>query len=114
MFRGRMGERRGVEAGPSTLVPPPALYGGLPAPQPSGWTPETTADAEQHNTITEDNKVAVSDFTVLMFLVQLYVHPASDAHTDQIWSCSITTSRVSREEGGRSQDVQMGGATLGP
>ena len=109
-----MDGHRGVEAGPSTLVPPPVLYGGLPAPQPSGWIPETTADAEKNNTVTEDNKVTVSNFTVLMFLVQLRIHPASDAHTDQVLSRSIATSRVPKEEGGRSQATQMGRATLGP
>jgi hypothetical protein len=69
MSRNRLGEGRNARAGPSALVPHLVPYVGLPMLQPSGGISETTAYAEniQHNT--EEDKVAVSHFTVLIFLV---------------------------------------------
>jgi len=55
-------EYRNAEAGPSTLVPPPAPCVGLPMPQPSGGISETTADADNNQTPTEEDKAPVSDF----------------------------------------------------
>jgi len=54
---------RNPEAGPSTLVAPPAPRIDPPTPQPSGGTPdsETTADAETQQT-TEEDRTPVSNF----------------------------------------------------
>jgi hypothetical protein len=60
--RARRNEHRNAEAGPSTLVPPPAPHVGPLTPQPSGGISETTADAERRNTNTEEDKAPVSDF----------------------------------------------------
>ena len=54
-------EYRNAEAGPSNLIAPPILYSDLPALQPSGGLPETTADAENIQTITEEDKAPVSN-----------------------------------------------------
>ena len=63
MSRPRLNEHRNAEAGPSTLVPPPVPYVGLPTLQPSrGVISETTADAETIQTTTEEDKVPVSNF----------------------------------------------------
>ena len=56
--RARQYEHRNAEAGPSTLVLPPALQ----TPQPSGGISETTADAEKTQSTTEEDKVPVSSF----------------------------------------------------
>ena len=54
-------EYRNAEAGPSTLASPLVPYVGPPAPQPSGGKSETTADAENEQTVTEE-KGPVSKF----------------------------------------------------
>jgi hypothetical protein len=59
-----------AEAGPSTFAPPPFPYIGRPTLQPSGgMTSETTTDAETNQTLTEEDKVTVSNFSVLMLLM---------------------------------------------
>jgi len=59
----RRSEHRNAEAGPSTLLPAPVLYVGYPTLQPSGgMISETTADAENAQLITEEDKVPVSNF----------------------------------------------------
>ena len=58
----RPNEHRNAEAGPSTLVPPLAPYAALPTTHPSGGTSETTADADNNETITEDDTAPVSNF----------------------------------------------------
>ena len=55
-------EYRNVEAGPSTLVASPVPYVDLSTSQPSGGIPETAADAETTQTITEEEKTSVSAF----------------------------------------------------
>ena len=61
-FPVRQSEHRNAEAGPSTLVPPPVPYVGLPTLLPSGGViSETTADAEKAQTTGED-EVPVSNF----------------------------------------------------
>jgi len=59
----RRNEHRNAEAGPSTLLPPPVPFVGYPTLQPSGgMISETTAEAEQVQPITEENKAPVSYF----------------------------------------------------
>ena len=65
----RPNEYWNAEAGPSTPVAPPVQYVGPPMSQPSGWSSETTVDAEQTQTVTEEDKVPVSNFTVLIFIM---------------------------------------------
>ena len=61
--RTQRNEHRNAEAGPSTLAPSPIPYVGLSTLQPSGGvTSESTADAEQVQTIKEEDKVPVSNF----------------------------------------------------
>ena len=67
MSRTRPNERRNAEAGPSTLVPPPVPHVGLPTPQPSGGISETTADADKHQTNTEEDKASVSIFLLFSY-----------------------------------------------
>ncbi|KAF9782796.1 hypothetical protein BJ322DRAFT_1072649 [Thelephora terrestris] len=56
--RTRTIEYANAEAGPSTLAPPPVPYVGPPAPEPSGGLlSETSADAEQTQTILEEDEV---------------------------------------------------------
>jgi len=62
MSRTRPSEYWNAEAGPSTLMAPPAPYIGLPSLQPSGGISETTADAANTQTTTEENKAPVSNF----------------------------------------------------
>jgi len=62
MSRVRPSEHRNAEAGPSTLVVPPAPYLSLPTLEPSGGISETTADAENKQTTTEEDKIPVSNF----------------------------------------------------
>ena len=62
MSRGRLNDHRNAEAGPSTLVPSPAPYVGHPTQPSGGIISETTADAESSQTITEADKVSVSNF----------------------------------------------------
>ena len=50
-----------AEAGPSTSTLPFIQPVGLPTKQPSGGETETTADAEQIQTRTEEGKAPVSD-----------------------------------------------------
>jgi hypothetical protein len=55
--------RRNAWSGPPTLMPPPIPYVSHPTQQPSGGIiSETTADAERTQTITEEDKVPVSNF----------------------------------------------------
>ena len=59
--RARSSEHENAEAGPSTLEFIP--YFGPPTSRPSGrTTSETTANAEQNQTISEEDKVTVSNF----------------------------------------------------
>ena len=59
----RRNEHRNAEAGPSTLLPAPVPYVGYPTLQPSGgMISETTANAEITQSITEEDKVPVSNF----------------------------------------------------
>jgi hypothetical protein len=51
-----------VEAGPSAVRPSPISFVGSIMPQPSGWVSETSADAEQHHSIIDEDEVPVSDF----------------------------------------------------
>jgi len=55
-------EHGNAEAGPSTLVSPPAPYVAPLFTYPSGGHTEATADADQYQTITEEDKAPVSDF----------------------------------------------------
>ena len=55
-------ERVNAEAGPSTLAPPHFPYVDWTTSQPSGGRSETTADAEQHQTLTEEDRATVSNF----------------------------------------------------
>ena len=55
-------EYTNAEAGPSTLVQPLAPYFQPPTSQPPGWIPETTADAENSHSITEEEEAQVSNF----------------------------------------------------
>ena len=50
-----------IEAGPSRL-PPLLPYDAQPITQPTGGRPETTADAEQDQPLTEEEEAPVSDF----------------------------------------------------
>ncbi|KAF9650821.1 hypothetical protein BDM02DRAFT_3111671 [Thelephora ganbajun] len=52
--RAHFDEHRNAEAGPSNLVPPPALYLAPPTTNPSGGSSEATADAVIEQTITEE------------------------------------------------------------
>ena len=47
---------------PTTRPPPPIPYDTRPTTQPTGGTSETTADAEQSQTITEEDETPVCDF----------------------------------------------------
>jgi hypothetical protein len=58
----RPNERRNVEAGPSTLIPPPAPYLTPQTTNPSGGTSEATADAENNQPVTEEEEAPVSSF----------------------------------------------------
>ena len=69
MSRARLDEHRNAEAGPSTLVLPPAPYVDQPTSQPPGGISEATANAEKTKQNTEEVRVTVSNFTVLIFLV---------------------------------------------
>ena len=61
--RAQRTEHQNAEAGPSTLARPRVPYINLPIPQPTGGTiPETTADAEINNSITEEQEAPVSNF----------------------------------------------------
>jgi len=60
---------RNAEAGPSTLVAPLIPCISPPKSRSCGRAPETTADAETNQTITEEDRAPVSIFTVLIFLV---------------------------------------------
>ena len=62
MSHTRSNECWNAEAGLSGLVAPPATYVDPSTPQPSGEVSETTADAETNQTITEEDKVPVSNF----------------------------------------------------
>ena len=62
MSSARPNEYWNAEAGPSTSLMAPFVPSvGLPTQQPSGGIPETTADAETNQIITEENQVAVSN-----------------------------------------------------
>jgi len=58
----RPNEYRNAEAGPSTLVPPPAPYLALPTINPSGGISEAAADAANNRTDTEEDVAPVSNF----------------------------------------------------
>jgi len=59
----RRNKYRNAEAGPSTLIPASFPYVGYPTLQPSGgMISETTADAEQKQKTTEEDKAPVSYF----------------------------------------------------
>lgn len=60
--RARANEYRNAGVGPSTLVPPPVPYVGSSMLQPSGGISETTADADENKTTTEEDKAPVSNF----------------------------------------------------
>jgi len=60
-----LNELGNAEAGSSILAP----LSILPIPQPSGGRSETTADAENDYTTTEEHRATVSNFTVLILLV---------------------------------------------
>jgi hypothetical protein len=62
--RAREPEQWNAEAGPSTVTLPQTPYVGSPTPEPTGGLiPETTADAEINQPITEEEEEApVSDF----------------------------------------------------
>jgi len=51
-----------AEAGASNQMPLPILYDTPQITQPTGGTPEATADAETNQTTTEEEKTPVSDF----------------------------------------------------
>ncbi|KAF9647939.1 hypothetical protein BDM02DRAFT_3116265 [Thelephora ganbajun] len=53
--RARFDEHRNAEAGPSTLVPPPAPYLALATTNPSGGSSEATADAVSEQKTTEED-----------------------------------------------------------
>ena len=59
--RARANEHRNMEAGPSTLVPPPVPYVGPPT-QPSGGSSKTAADAATNQSTREEDKTPVSNF----------------------------------------------------
>ena len=59
----RTAEREIAAVEPSTFAYPPVIHVGLPIPGPSGGLlSETSADAEQTETITEQDEVPVSNF----------------------------------------------------
>lgn len=60
--RAHRNEHWNAEAGPSTLVPPPAKHMARPTTHPSGGTSEATADAETQQPITEEETAPVSNF----------------------------------------------------
>jgi len=60
--RARPNEHMNAEAGQSTLVPPLTPYPALPTASPSGGLPETTADAKNDQTITDEDSAPVSNF----------------------------------------------------
>ncbi|KAF9779728.1 hypothetical protein BJ322DRAFT_1086105 [Thelephora terrestris] len=61
--RAREPEQWNAEAGPSTVTLPQTPYVGSPTPEPTGgFIPETTADAENDQHITEEEEAPVSDF----------------------------------------------------
>ena len=55
-------EHRDAGVGPSTLVPPQIPYVALPTAHPSGGTSEATADAENNDSITEEDTAPASNF----------------------------------------------------
>jgi len=61
-YHDRNGMYGNPEAGPSNKASPPFPDGDWQTAQPTGGTPETTADAEQNQTTTEDDEIPVSNF----------------------------------------------------
>ena len=62
MYNARPNLRWNVEEGPSTQRLPPIPYHTPPTTETTGERSETTADAEQYNTGTEEEEPPVSDF----------------------------------------------------
>ncbi|KAF9643326.1 hypothetical protein BDM02DRAFT_3123568 [Thelephora ganbajun] len=60
--RARFDEHRNAEAGPSALVPLPALYLAPPTTNPPRGSSEATADAVSDQTNTEEDTAPVSNF----------------------------------------------------
>ena len=69
MPRARSNEHTNAEAGPSNLAPPFIPYVAPPPTNPTGGTSEATADAENNQTVTEEDAAPVSNFTILIFLM---------------------------------------------
>ena len=112
--RVRPDEYSNAEAGPSTLMVPPVPYIDPPTSQPSGGVSETTADAEQTQTNTEEDKASVSNFycphiphvTEWSFGVRRPKRPGSPAAMDRhapVCGCRrMPASCVTGSSGGRN------------
>ena len=61
-YNTRHGMYGNAEAGPSTRLPPPIPHSTWPTIPPTGGESETTADAEQNQSVTEEEETPVSDF----------------------------------------------------
>jgi len=61
-YHARQNMYQSAEAGPSNRQPHPASYDTSLTAQPPGWISETTANAEQNQTFTEEDGTPVSDF----------------------------------------------------
>jgi len=58
-----------TEAGSLTQIPLPVRHDALPTTHPTGGLSETAANAENKQTLTEEDEFPVSNFTALLFLM---------------------------------------------
>lgn len=94
---------RNAEAGPSTLVVPPAPYTDPLTPQPAGGISKTMADAENTRSITEEHRTPASNF-YWSHIPRVTGRSASDAKADHGSPLGrITTPCPYTGRGGRSQ-----------
>ena len=105
-------EHRNAETGQSTLTSPLVPYVGPLAPQPSGGKSETTADAENEQTDTEETR-PVSNFYCSHFPHVTEWSSASVDQANQARPSPRTTAPASRTDAAGCQQVVWLGAAAG-